>query len=307
MRLIRFIRSFGAAWRDYPAEPNTLLGGRYLLKEVIGEGSYGITYLGIDQTDENPVAVKQARPSKGPLARQLLEKEARILQSLNHPRIPACKDGMTIGRQTYLVMSNLKGATLEDLIFEQGRRYGEADCARITLQLLELVRYLHQSGVVHLDLRIPNILLHEGDLSVIDFGLARAIGEPPFRIPSIRPYRRATDTDLEVSRLTSLAEPQSDLLDVGHFMLFLLYSTFETPRPALGAKEQSWQEELSLSAQLTEIIERLLQLREPYADASEAMEALRALLSPPVDRPVSFVSNNEYNKMQANQIRKVGF
>ncbi|WP_178019119.1 protein kinase [uncultured Paenibacillus sp.] len=297
MRFLSFFGTFRAAWRDYRAEPNTLLGQRYLIKSLIGEGSYGLTYLGIDRTDERLVAIKQARPSKGSLARQLLEREARILRSLDHPRLPAFKEMLTIGRQAYLVMSVLEGETLEDLIFEQERRFGEADCARITLQLLELVRYIHQQGIVHLDLRIPNLLMHEGELSIIDFGLARAVGEAPFSIPSFRSSHRKTVADLEASRLASPAEPQSDLLDVGHFMLFLLYSTFESPRPALNAKEQSWQEELALSPHLIEIIERLLGLRDPYTDASDAIEALRAFLSPSVDRPVSFASNNEYNRM----------
>ncbi|MGG6310749.1 serine/threonine protein kinase [Paenibacillus macerans] len=283
MRLVSFLGSFWAAWRDYRAEPNTLLGRRYLLKEVIGEGSYGITYLGIDQTDESLVAVKQARPSKGLLARQLLKREARILKSLSHRGIPVCMDFMTEGRYTYLVMSILSGETLEGLIFEQGRRYGEADSARITLQLLELVHSIHQQGVVHLDLRIPNVLLHEGKLSVIDFGLARTIGELPISFhPSqpFQPFRSKSIPDPEASRLSSPAEPQSDLLDIGHFMLFLLYSTFESPHSALDTRERSWQEELTLSPELIEIIERLLQLREPYANASQAMAALRAFLSP---------------------------
>lgn len=296
MRFLKFFGTFRAAWRDYRAEPNTLLGQRYLIKSLMGEGSYGLTYLGIDQTDGRLVAVKQARPSKGSLARQLLEREARILKSLDHPRIPAYKEMLTIGRQAYLVMSVLEGETLEDLIFEQGRRYGEADCARITLQLLELVRYIHRQGIVHLDLRIPNILMHEGELSIIDFGLARKVGESPLSIPTVRSYHRKTVASLEASRLASPAEPQSDLMDVGHFMLFLLYSAFETPHSISDAKAQCWQEELALSPGLNEMIERLLQLREPYADASDAIEALRALLSPSVDRPVSFVSNNEYNR-----------
>lgn len=296
MRFFKFFGTFRAAWRDYRAEPNTLLGQRYLIKSLMGEGSYGLTYLGIDQTDGRLVAVKQARPSKGSLARQLLEREARILKSLDHPRIPAYKEMMTIGRQAYLVMSVLEGETLEDLIFEQGWRFSEADCARITLQLLELVRYIHQQRIVHLDLRIPNILMYEGELSMIDFGLARAVGEPPFPIPPVRAYPRKTAASLEASRLTSPAEPQSDLMDVGHFMLFLLYSTFETPLSNMNAENQCWQEELALPPCLTEIIERLLQVREPYADASDAIAALRAFLSPSVDRPVSFVSHNEYNR-----------
>lgn len=295
MSIFAYIRSFIAAWRDYRLEPNTLLGQRYLIKAVIGEGSYGITYRGIDQTEDRPIVVKQARPSKGLLAQRLLEREAHILQSLSHPQLPAFIEWMWVGRRPNLVMSIVEGATLEELIFEQERRYGEVDSARITLQLLELVQYIHQQGIVHLDLRIPNVLLHEGQLSIIDFGLARSVGEPPFSLPALRSSRSNSELELNASRLVSPAEPQSDLIDVGHFMLFLLYSSFESPHAAMKAEEHSWQDELTLSPFLIEIIERLLQLREPYTDALAAIEALRAFVTQAVEQPVSFMSNNEYN------------
>ena len=72
----------------------------------------------------------------------------------------------------------MNGDTLEDLIFEQDMKYGEDECIEITLQLLKLVRYIHDQGYVHLDLRIPNVLFKDGRIQLIDFGLARRIGEP---------------------------------------------------------------------------------------------------------------------------------
>lgn len=297
MRFPAYIREFVAAWRDYRADPNTLIGQRYLIQDVIGEGSYGITYLALDQLEHRPVVLKQARPSKGALSGQLLEQEARILQSLNHPRLPVFKEWITNKRHSFLVMSLVEGSTLEDLIFEQGQRFGEADSAQITLQLLELIGYIHQQGFVHLDLRMPNILLQEGQLSLIDFGLARAMGEPPLSLLEVKSFRGSIGSSPYVTRLQSPAEPQSDLVDVGHFMLFLLYSAFESSRSATNAKDLSWQEELPLSHSLIEIIERLLQLRQPFADALEAAKAMRVFLSQAAERPFSFMSNNEYNRM----------
>ncbi|MGG1612060.1 protein kinase domain-containing protein [Paenibacillus phoenicis] len=186
--------------------------------EVGGEGSYGITYLGLDQFENRPVVLKQARPSKGSLARQLLEREASILQSLNHPQLPAFKEWMMIGRHPFLIMSMVEGTTLEDLIFEQGQRYGEVDSAQITLQLLELVPSISKDSFI----------------LICVFQTSCCI---------------------------------------------LLYSTFESPHSATNAKELSWQEELTLSPSLIEIIERLLQLRKPYSDALDAMEDLGVFLS----------------------------
>ncbi len=123
-----------------------------------------------------------------------------------------------IGRHPFLIMSMVEGTTLEDLIFEQGQRYGEVDSAQITLQLLELVPSISKDSFI----------------LICVFQTSCCI---------------------------------------------LLYSTFESPHSATNAKELSWQEELTLSPSLIEIIERLLQLRKPYSDALDAMEDLGVFLS----------------------------
>lgn len=273
MRLFSNLNSFISAWRDYPAEVNTELGNRYTVQAMVGAGSYGITYKCRDETDGKLVAVKQARPSKGSLAKHLLQRESEILKALQHPKIPAFVDQFTEKSNTYLVMSFVSGDTLEDLIFEKDRKYDELDCIRITLQLLELVSYIHKQGFVHLDLRIPNVLFNEDELHLIDFGLARQIGEPETVTPSVRikfKMNRSPSKQPKDSTVTS------DLQDIGHFMLFMLYSTYEPERQG-SPEEQSWQEELELTHELRVIIERLLNHREPYSDSSEFIEDLQAL------------------------------
>ncbi|MUG86286.1 protein kinase [Paenibacillus timonensis] len=283
MRMISFFSSFAAAWRDYRLDSGTQLANRYTVRELIGEGSYGLTYKCTDETTGSIVAVKQARPSKGEYAKQLLVHEANVLKTLHHPRIPGYLDQFEEGRNSYLVMTFLRGATLEDLIFGQGRRYDEAESVRVTLQLLELVDDIHRQGFVHLDLRIPNVVFQEEELYLIDFGLSRGIGESPIALPL---QGRWHQREHAASRAFIPAEPQSDLEDVGHFLLFLLYSTFDTKRqsshPTHGNRqisESSWQDELHLSSELTTRVERLLQLRDPYAHVSEAIADLQALRS----------------------------
>lgn len=275
MRFFSFLRSFITAWRDYPAEVNTVLGNRYIVQKMVGEGSYGLTYKCMDQKSGNVVAVKQARRSKGFYAKHLLNREADILKLIHHPLIPTYKNLFTEGRNTYLVMSYLNGDTLEDLIFEKGRHYWEQDCVHITLMLLELVVYIHKKGYVHLDLRIPNVLFKEEELYLIDFGLARKIGEPAPQKKSARSWFKAS-SELS-SGQDKLSEEKADLQDIGHFMLFMLYSTYEPESNRNETVEQSWQEELNLSCELKEMIERLLELREPYSGSSHFMKDLQEL------------------------------
>lgn len=275
MRFLFSLSSFITAWRDYPAETKTVLGNRYVVQELIGEGSYGLTYKCIDNNSGDIVAVKQARPSKGKDARQLLTREAVILKSLKHPQIPAYKDLFTEKRHTYLVMSYVSGDTLEELIFEQKIKFSEHKCVKITIQLMEIVLYIHTKGYVHLDLRIPNVLFKNGVIHLIDFGLARRIGEPSPLKKSARTWFKDRSTLSSGAYKTS--EELSDLQDIGHFMLFMLYSVFEPDADINESMERSWQEELDLSSQIREILERLLNLREPYKSSKHFMDDLRKL------------------------------
>lgn len=274
MRFVSFLSSFYAAWRDYPAASGTVLGNRYVVQEVVGQGSYGLTYKCVDRTSGSLVAVKQARPSKGRYGKRLLEREAMILKALPHPRFPAFIEWFTGKGNAYLAMSFLQGDTFEDLIFELGHKYGERECVRITRQLLELVMYSHAKGYVHLDLRIPNVLVKDGEIYLIDFGLARKIGEPA---PNHVHVRNGSGQRGTASRQFKAAEETSDLLDIGHFMLFLLYSAYVPEKNAEPSEERSWQDELALSSELKTVIERLLELREPYSGSAEFMNELESL------------------------------
>lgn len=274
MRFLSNLGSFINAWRDYPAEDNTVLGSRYTVQEMIGEGSYGIIYQCRDQQSGHVVAVKQSRPSKGDYAKELLNREAAIISSLQHPQIPAYLDFFTDSRHSYLVMSYMDGDTLEDLIFEHGMKYGEAECLHIALQLLELVRYLHEQGYVHLDLRIPNVLFKDGRIHLIDFGLARRIGEPPpLRQPVRKKFPRGSSSSVQYKE----SKESEDLRDIGHFMLFMLYSAYDPDDDPSAVEERSWQEELQLSEEVREMIKRLLQLSSPYSDSLQFMNELQTL------------------------------
>lgn len=282
IRIFSSIRSFINAWRDDPSEEGTNLGQRYKVQEVLGEGSYGITYKCLDCSTGKQVAVKQARPSKGDYAVKLLLQEADIINGLQHPDIPAFIDFFRDKGRSYLVMSYMEGETLEDLIFGQGIKYQEKQTVLMTLQLLNLVEYVHRQGYVHLDLRIPNVLFHDGRLFLIDFGLARKIGTAPMLSKS------SLFSKLSAQRSSSIgkaANEQSDLYDIGHFMLFMLYSTYEAPETGTGMDlntrhtERSWQEELCLSADVKLVIERLFGIEEPYQSSDDLRAALNAVIS----------------------------
>ncbi|MFI2855926.1 serine/threonine protein kinase [Paenibacillus sp. JSM ZJ436] len=272
MRLFHRMREFMMAWRDYPLQPGSMLHERYQVMSLLGEGSYGLTYLCHDQDSGNQVAVKQSRRSKGSSSRLLLQREARMLRLLHHPRIPAYLDCFQAERCAFMVMTYLEGRTLEELIFEQGHTYGEAECFSLAQQLLELAVHVHDCGFVHLDLRIPNVIIQGDELYLIDFGLSRQVGE---ELPSInQKHRPAFWRKPAAATGSKVVDETSDLEDIGHFMLFMLYSSYE-PDNGMTDEECSWREELDLSTQMRQFLDSLFGHSHPFSNSREALAAIR--------------------------------
>lgn len=288
--MLQSIKEFIRAWRDYPVQSGQLIGKRYEVAELLGMGSYGLSYRCIDRQDGSEVALKQAKPSRRRLAGLLLRRERDALLAMEHPSIPRCKDFFIDRKRDWLAADYVRGRTLEDLIFEEGRVFDEADCLRWALELLELIGYVHARGYVHLDIRIPNVMMDEKGIHLIDFGLARRIGEDEVRAP---------DGSLLEGRMP--ARIYSDLEDAGHLLLYMLYSGYAPPSEKQAADsrsprhvpsshaaaagnrisvrlpdsgEPSWEDELDLSARTQGLLRRLLRLDTPFADTGEARQAI---------------------------------
>ena len=257
---------------DRPRRQGTSIVDRYVIRELLGMGSYGLTYLCMDQQSGREVALKESKPSKGKLAARLLDREADVLQHLHHPAIPKLLDTFRVQKRNYIVTEYVRGQTLEQLIFEQGQQYTELECLELASQLLAPVAYVHEQGYIHGDVRIPNVILREGRVHLIDFGLARRLGEP--LLPELKRRMKAMPEPEDEPAI-----PDQDLQDIGHFLLFMLYSAYEPQKDVAPA---SWQEELKLTPELHEMLERLLGLRPEYAGGAgellREMERLKRLL-----------------------------
>ncbi|RAI94648.1 serine/threonine-protein kinase [Paenibacillus pabuli] len=256
-------------WTDRPRRKGTKIAGRYTIYDLLGMGSYGLTYLCTDEQTGQDVALKESKPSKGKLAVRLLDREADVMNRIEHPAIPQLLDVFTYRARSYIVTEYILGETLEQCIFEQGRKYTEQDCLELVKQLLAPIVHVHEQGYIHGDVRIPNVILRDGQVHLIDFGLARRMGEP--LLPELkRRMRELPEPEDE------LAAPDQDLQDLGHFLLFMLYSAYE---PEKGRKPASWQEELKLTPGVRDMLERLLGLRPGYeGDALELLADIDRVL-----------------------------
>ncbi|WP_166805824.1 protein kinase [Jeotgalibacillus sp. R-1-5s-1] len=234
---------------------NEILAGRYQIEKVLQNGSYGIIYLCADLKSGQRCVVKQMRKSKKKENIENYAKETAILQQLNHSGIPALIESFSHNEESFFSMEFVEGKNVEDTLFASGHQYSEMECLLLTKKLTEIVCYIHQNGVFHGDIRIPNVLLHEDQIHLIDFGLANTLGDG-------NPKEREL-----------LA--QDDFFDLGDFLLFLLYSSYDGDMK----RNRPWTEELSLHPQTTMLLKRLLKIERPYYHCEEVLEDIDKLIS----------------------------
>ncbi|MBC6972956.1 serine/threonine-protein kinase [Bacillus sp. Xin] len=247
------------AWFDRPLRTDTIVTQRYKIKSVIGMGSYGFTYIVNDLETKEKKVLKQLRQSKQRYmsGRRSFAQEQAILEQLDHPAIPSLHDSFIWKKQLFFIMEYMPGNNFEDFIFKDGHVYEEREVFHILYKVLEIVSYFHSKGIIHRDLRTPNILMEEGQISIIDFGLARFIGEIDERA-SIYVGEQAYMREVHY---------RSDFYALGHFTLFLLYSGYEST----AKEERPWYEELQLAKENREIIMRMLRTKTPYYEDVQAI------------------------------------
>lgn len=230
----------------------------YHLVDILGVGGYGVAYLIIHPETMQKYVLKRlkAKHRKKTSAHQKLHQEISILKNFNSLHFPTVIANGQISDLPFYIMEYIEGKTFEQAIFHENQVFSITASFDITKQLLEIIIFMHQHGIVHRDLRIPNILLQHRVLRVIDFGLATYIKE---------------NTQLQHIQNPKQAENYiSDLYFVGHFLLFLLYSNY-TPTTR---REHSWQQELHLPTHVVHYIERLLLIRHPFSSAEDALSSI---------------------------------
>jgi eukaryotic-like serine/threonine-protein kinase len=167
------------------AEIGTVLGGRYRLLELLGQGGMARIYRGHDNQLDRDVAVKLLRPEYGrdPDFGSRFRHEAQAAASLNHPNIVSVYDYGQDAAGPFIVMELVDGEDLASILKRSGA-LPPRQAARITAETARALQAAHQRGIVHRDVKPGNIMIdRDGRVKVTDFGIARAIAEAQMTLP----------------------------------------------------------------------------------------------------------------------------
>ena len=178
----------------------TLLKNQYLIGRVLGQGGFGITYLGWDQHLSVPVAIKEYFPhgavqrhtqistqvicsgNESPEVfarhRNHFLKEARILAQLsNIPEIVQVQNYFTENDTAYIVMEFVQGTTLKARLKQLGRPMTEEEALAIMEPVLTGLQKVHEHDLIHRDISPDNIMIPDNaSPKLIDFGTVRYVG-----------------------------------------------------------------------------------------------------------------------------------
>src|SRR6266702_1039877 len=281
-------------------EPGTVLGGRYEILAILGQGGMGAVYKARDNELDRLVALKVIRPelTTNPEMLRRFKQELILARQITHRNVVRIFDLGQADGFKFITMEYLEGQDLRGVLKEKGKLPPQ-EAARIILQICRALEVAHGEGVVHRDLKPQNIMLDaNGRAYVMDFGIARSaylpgmtqtgalIGTPEYMSP-------------EQGKGEKLDE-RSDLFSIGVICYELLtgQSPFysETPLATLWKRMQEKAKPLcevdpSIPKPLSDIVAKAMEIEpaERYASAAEMAQQLEIWLGPSAGTSVIYV------------------
>jgi len=259
--------------------------GSYQVLRTLGKGGMGTTYLAWDRnrTVKNApmlLVLKEMNADMARIAkaRELFEREARILKSLEHPGIPKYYDFFVENSHKYIVMELIHGHNLEQLINQRGATDSQRTVSWM-IQICDIIEYLHSLDppLVHRDIKPANLMLRNLDsrLMLLDFGAVKELGT-------------ALETRIGVEGYSAPEQyrgkpcPQSDIYGIGTTIIFLL--TSKAPMEYYRYQSNKFEFDIDSIPGLPTDLGQVLSIacrpepRDRYQTAKELKEALTACL-----------------------------
>jgi serine/threonine protein kinase len=155
-----------------------LAGGRYEILSPLGRGGMGMVYRAHDRMLEETVALKVLRPdiAQSPDVARRFRSEIKLARKVTHANVCRIHDYGEDGSLGYIAMEIVEGMDLKQLRTRQGP-LSTAQAYEAVIQMAEGLQAIHDSGVVHRDLKTSNVMLDaHGKIKLMDFGIAKEMG-----------------------------------------------------------------------------------------------------------------------------------
>jgi serine/threonine protein kinase len=156
----------------------SLLSGRYEILDAIGHGGMGVVYKARDIDLDETVAIKVIRTDGTGKSTDLdrrFRSEIKLARRITHPNVCRIHDYNHAGHLTYIIMEYVPGTDLRHVLRQRGRLPAEEALA-IVLQVAHGLEAVHRHGVVHRDLKTPNLMrTPDGTVKLMDFGIAKSL------------------------------------------------------------------------------------------------------------------------------------
>ena len=271
--------------------PNDVLNHRYSIVKELGSGGFATTYLAIDRKSTPAVkcAIKQLQPRfNSPTiwagAKERLATEAMVLQWLgNHAQIPQLFEHFEENKQFYLVLEFIEGEELEQEVHRQV--LNEQQVIDLLFDVLEILNFVHQQGVIHRDIKPSNLIRRkkDGKMTLIDFGAVKEIGTLAFDAgkPPVQTQIIGTPGYMPPEQNNGKPLYSSDIYALGRTAIFALTGKSPVEWENTDTDEISaWQEKTDVSEALVKIINRMTAQKtaERYQKVATVLEDLKPLL-----------------------------
>jgi serine/threonine protein kinase len=269
-----------------------LLDQRYQVVELLGKGGFGHTYIALDtRRPGNPACVVKhlkpitSEPDFLPVARRLFSREAESLEKLgNHDQIPRLLAYFEENEEFYLVQELVEGQPLS-WEMAPGSRWSEEQVIQLLQDVLPILEFIHNHGVIHRDLKPDNFIRRACDnkIVVVDFGAVKQIKSYSLMTPEqLKNDTVAVGTPgyMPSEQGQGRPRPCSDIYALG--MTCIQALTGLNPKQ-LGEDAVSgeiiWQHHAQVSDQLAAVLNKMVRhyFKYRYQSATEALQALASI------------------------------
>lgn len=267
-----------------------ILNRRFSIVRELGSGGFATTYLAIDRNldIENKCAVKQLQPRFNTSAvwenaKERLATEAMVLQWLGkHDQIPRFIGHFEENKQFYLVLEFIEGEEFEQEVHRQ--TLYEAQAIEFLFDILEILKFVHQEGVIHRDIKPSNLIRRQqdGKMILIDFGAVKEIGTLAFDTSKQQIQTQIIGTPGYMPTEQNNGKPvySSDIFALGKTVIFGM--TDKSPMEWEEAEMDgavAWNQKITISEAFLKVINRMTAANpsERYASAEEVLGDLQPL------------------------------